>query len=239
MKIPDTKQRYRGEEIMDDFELQGKELQKTLEDLNRINSWLGGNMITIEALKKLLKNSPSSKKEINIADIGCGDGEMLREIAMMGRKKNLNLKLTGIDANPHAIALARELSQDFPEIDFLTRNIFSPEFQKLHFDAILCTLTLHHFEDEKIIELIQNFYRMTNLGIVVNDLQRSRIAYGLFQAFCWFFVSNEIARKDGLISILRSFKRNNLEFFSSKIPSEKIEIHWKWAFRYQWIIYKK
>ncbi|MGA8854263.1 MAG: methyltransferase, partial [Christiangramia sp.] len=70
----------------------------------------------------------------------------------------------------------------------------------------------------------------------INDLQRSKAAYVLFKAFCAVFVHNEIARKDGLISILRGFKKNDINKLSEEIKAAKHEIKWKWAFRYQWII---
>jgi hypothetical protein len=44
-------------------------------------------------------------------------------------------------------------------------------------------------------------------------------------------------REDGLTSILRGFKRR-INHFSKKINFKKYTIHWKWAFRYQWIISK-
>jgi hypothetical protein len=47
-----------------------------------------------------------------------------------------------------------------------------------------------------------------------------------------------MSRNDGLISILRGFKKEELTEFSKKINASKQTIHWKWAFRYQWIIWK-
>ena len=44
--------------------------------------------------------------------------------------------------------------------------------------------------------------------------------------------------EDGLTSILRGFKREELESFSN-ILQVKPQIKWKWAFRYQWIIQNK
>ena len=43
-------------------------------------------------------------------------------------------------------------------------------------------------------------------------------------------------KQDGLISILRAFKREELEHMSEKL-NLKSQISWKWAFRYQWIIF--
>ncbi|MFZ0491310.1 MAG: methyltransferase domain-containing protein [Salegentibacter sp.] len=233
----DTSSRSGKKEIMDDFELQGAELKKTLRDLENINSWLGGNRVTMGGIRKLLKDHPK-EKTVHIADIGCGNGAMLRKVATWGRAAGYNLQLTGIDANEHAISFARKSSSTYPEIGFESTNIFSPEFKNAKFDIILCTLTLHHFATEEISGLMEDFYSRARMGVVINDLHRSKAAYYLFQAFCSVFIRNEIARKDGLVSILRSFKKEDLQGLASTIPAHQQEITWKWAFRYRWIIQK-
>ncbi|TBW29392.1 methyltransferase domain-containing protein [Gramella sp. KN1008] len=235
---PDTSRRTEMNEIMDDFGLNGPELNKTLRDLEHINSWLGGNKITKDGVEKLL-NSRIKGKTIKIADIGCGNGAMMRKLGVWGRNKGYSFEFVGIDANSHAIQIAKELSKDYPEISFLNLNIFSDEFQKMEFDIILCTLTLHHFKDKEIINLVKRLHTQSRLGVVINDLHRSRIAYFLFRLFCSVFVNNEIARKDGLVSILRGFKKREIEEFSGHIRASDHYIHWRWAFRYLWIIKKK
>jgi len=234
----DTSRRTDKAEIMDDFDLQGEELRRTLKDLENINAWLGGNQITINGIENLLAGR-SKSTTIRIADIGCGNAAILRKIAEWGRKKEYQFELIGIDANHHAIEIAEELSKDFENLQFKTLNIFSNEFQNMEFDIILCTLTLHHFKDSQIVELLNQLYAQAKIGVVVNDLHRNSSAYILFQAFCAVFVNNEIARKDGLTSILRGFKKEDIKYFTEKIPATQHEISWKWAFRYQWIIRKE
>lgn len=238
MKKIDTSQRSREPEIMDDFDLLGKELERTLQDIDVVNKWLGGNKLTISGIKKLLREHPGNEL-FHIADIGCGNGAMLRKVASWGREEGYRLKFTGIDANLHAIEIAEKLSTDYPEIQYSPVNIFSKEFERSEFDIILCTLTLHHFKDPDIIKLLRTAYANARIGIVINDLHRSKIAYFLFKAFSRLFIKNEIAKKDGLISILRGFKKQDLQVFSKHIPSGQQEIQWKWAFRYRWIIAKK
>lgn len=236
-RIVDTSKRTDASEIMDDFELQGNELEKTLEDLDNINKWLGGNKITLQGIKKLLKDHPK-EDPVHIADVGCGNGSILREIAEWGRTNKYTFRLTGIDANPYAIEIAEKLSKQYPELNFTAENIFSEDFKKKKFDIVLCTLTLHHFKDPQVIETMKNFYRQATIGVVINDLHRSKQAYYLFKAFCFVFIRNKIAKDDGLTSVLRGFKRKELKEFALQIPSEKQEIKWKWAYRYQWVIEK-
>ncbi len=233
----DTSKRSDAEEIMDDFELKGDELERTLRDLDNINKWLGGNIITNHGVKKLLKTHPKSVP-VHIVDVGCGNGAILREIAKWGRSENYKLKFTGIDANPFAINIAERLSAYYPEIKFEAIDIFSEEYKNKEFDLLLCTLTLHHFKDPQIKELLDLFIKQVKIGIVINDLHRSKIAHKLFKAFCATFIRNEIARKDGLTSILRGFKKEDLQKFSRNISAQNQKINWKWAFRYQWIIQK-
>lgn len=232
-----TRKRTDQSEIMDDFELSGVDLEKTLEDLDTINKWLGGNKITLQGIKILLRGHPKSEP-VHISDIGCGNGSILREIAKWGREENYTLELTGIDANPYAIGIAEKLSYYYPEISYYPIDIFQDGFKKMKFDVLLCTLTLHHFKDSEIQELVELFLRQSKFGIVINDLQRSKLAYRLFQVFCAVFIRNEIARKDGLTSILRGFRRRDLQVFSDKLSVKEQKIRWKWAFRYQWIIQK-
>jgi hypothetical protein len=47
-----------------------------------------------------------------------------------------------------------------------------------------------------------------------------------------------MSKKDGLTSILRGFKKEELIGFSKNLQNSITEVQWKWAFRYQWIITK-
>ena len=229
-----TKQRTEEEEIMDDFSLEGEELRDALDKIASINQFLGGNKLTLQGVNKLLH----SKDEITIVDVGCGNGDMLRALADFGTKNNYNFKLIGIDANAFTIDYAIKLSQEYPNISYKCEDVFSEPFSQLNYDIVLCTLTLHHFKNNQIDYLLQLFYKQARIGIVINDLHRNIIAYRAFQLICFFFRLNRMSREDGLISILRGFKKQELINFSERNQFKNYTIHWKWAFRYQWIIKK-
>ena len=228
-----TAHRSSKTEIMDDFSLNGELLRDTLDKLGNINKWLGGNRVTLNGIAQLLKNKPKDKT-YTIIDLGCGHGDILRLVANYGRKHKYNFKLIGIDANADAIAYANELSTDFPELSFESIDVFSDQFEVLDFDIALTTLFLHHFKDNDILNLLKRLSKNANLGIVVNDLQRSKIAYRLFQLL-GLTISNDMIVEDGLTSILRAFSRKDLENYSKTLHLNS-EISWQWAFRYKWLI---
>jgi 2-polyprenyl-3-methyl-5-hydroxy-6-metoxy-1,4-benzoquinol methylase len=229
----DTTYRSNATELMDDFSMKGELLRDTLDKLAKINKWLGGNHVTLEGLKQLLKDQPKDRT-YTIIDLGCGHGDILRLIADYGRKQDYLFNLIGIDANQDAIDYANELSTEYDELTFSNVDIFSDDFKSLEYDIALSTLFLHHFNQEEIQALLKTIAAKVSLGIVINDLHRNKLAYGLFKLL-GLVISNHMIVQDGLTSILRAFKREELEQISKEL-NLKSQIRWKWAFRYQWLI---
>ncbi|RZM23481.1 MAG: methyltransferase domain-containing protein [Pedobacter sp.] len=223
---------------MDDFSMEGDILKDALDKIADINRLLGGNKVTLEGVKKLLEGGKIQKdQEISILDVGCGNGDMLRALADYASENGLKFKLTGMDANAFTVHHAQSLSVSYPNISYLCADIFEEIKQAQVYDVILCTLTLHHFTDGEIVSLTESFASRAKMGIVVNDLHRTSIAYYLFTTICFIFRLNKMSREDGLVSILRGFKRADLIRYSEQLKFTKYSIRWKWAFRYQWIIY--
>ncbi len=231
-----TSLRSTEDEIMDNLSMEGEMLRKALDHLAAINRRLGGNQATIDGLRTLLKTE-SKDATISIVDLGCGSGDMLRAVAAFGRKNNFSFKLTGIDANEYTVNYARKLSVNYPEIDFVKMDILDAEFSGIPFDIVISTLFLHHFTYQQIEELLIPIVNKARLGVVINDLHRSSVAYYLFRGLS-LFIKNPMVKKDGAISVLRGFKKNELISISKKLKDAVSTIHWKWAFRYQWIIKK-
>ena len=221
-------------EIMDNFNLQGKEMEDVLTDLKIVSNLLGGASITLKGIKKLLTERPKNKP-ITIIDVGCGDGEMLRKCARFGKKNEYNFNLIGLDANANIISEAKERSKNFKNISYKTVDIFSTEaFPEA--DIVLCNLFLHHFKNDDIVRILKKVLLASTIGVVVNDLHRSKLAFTLFKGFSRVFLKTKIAKHDGLVSVARGFKKEELEDLSKNINNQQSLIRWKWAFRYQWIL---
>lgn len=228
-------QRSTQAEIMDDFELQGSEMQTLLTDLKTVNTLLGGTGVTLDGIDTLLKSTNKSTT-ITITDIGCGDGELLRKCYAHLTKQGFTVKAIGIDANPYIIDEAIKRTKDALNFTYLVIDVFSKENSIPQSDIILCTLFLHHFETEKITALLKRLSKNTNKGIVVNDLHRSIWAFRLFKIFSYLFIKTKIARHDGLVSVARGFKKEELKKIALHFKDFESTVTWKWAFRYQWII---
>lgn len=232
----DTSYRSSKKEMMDDFTHGREIIRDTLDKLETINRLLGGNSVTINGLEKLL-GGESKKEKITIIDLGCGHGDILRDVAKFGRKKKYTFELIGIDANQAAIEYAKDLSKEYPELTFETMDVFSEDFKLKSYDVVLCTLFLHHLKNKELLSLLKSIIHKAKKGVVINDLHRHRLAYYLFK-FIGLFIKNKMVVQDGLISILKSFKRRELETISRQMQVN-FSIQWKWAFRYLWILKKQ
>jgi len=224
-------------ELMDDPKLNEDRLQAALKDVTLVNRYLGGQQITIDGIKHFIFKFP--QKKYSIVDLGCGDGAMLRKIADFARKNKLDFQLLGLDLNAKSIALAKSKSENYPEIKYSQKDILQLNQDTFSCDIITSTLTMHHFTDVEIQTFLMQFLSISKLGVVINDLQRSHVAYVLFKAFSVVFMKTHIARHDGLISIKRAFTKNELLTFTQKLQLESYKLKWRWAFRYLWILEKK
>lgn len=237
MIVYNNTRRSEQAEIMDNFDFKGSEMKDLLRDLKIVNKFLGGNQITFDGLKELLRVHPK-EKTIKILDIGCGDGEVLRKCTDFAKKNNFKFECIGIDFNENILYFAKKQSEAYSNITFQKIDVFSEINRIPDCDIALCTLVLHHFKDEQIEELLTTLIDKAKIGIVVNDLQRSKQAFQLFKLFSNVFLKTKTARHDGLVSIARSFKELDLKNISKKIPNQKSIIKWCWAYRYQWILKK-
>lgn len=237
MSIVSTKYRSELPEIMDEFDFNGKALEKVLKSIDQINAALGGHRVTVNGIEKLIQQQKQPK--YTIVDVGCGSGASLRKLAKWAKKRPEQFQFIGVDANPECINIAKKASKEVKNLTFQCINVFSKDFEKVEVDIFISSLTLHHFKNAELIKLMQKLQQQGKIGIVINDLHRSKTAYYLFKLYALFFIRSKVAKHDGLISILRGFQKEDFNTYAEQIRIQNHEVNWFWAFRYQWIIQNK
>ncbi|SMG44069.1 Ubiquinone/menaquinone biosynthesis C-methylase UbiE [Marivirga sericea] len=223
---------YRSEEaeIMDDLSDNSPSLYRALKELDIINHLLGGNAVTLKAIKKVFKTQP--QKNWLIADLGCGSGEMLLKIAKWSRKQNIKVELHGFDANPNVVAYAKKHCKDFPEISFYAENIFSESFKNRKFDVMTCTLFLHHFSKVDLVQLLGQFRKQSD-KVIINDLHRHPFAYYSIKWITKFLSKSSMVKNDACLSVWRAFTRKDWEDILEHAEISKYRLVWRWAFRWR------
>ena len=202
-----------------------KEYEGCIVELQRVNQWLGDAKTLQDSL--LAEIDRAGRKSFTVLDIGAGSGELLRVAAKWAREQELTGWFVGLEINKRSAKSIIEESAKFPEICSVQADGFRLPFLDKTFDYVMQSLTLHHFDDQGAVNILREMARVSARGIWVIDLRRNPVAYYFYTTIGRLFLHNRLLREDGALSILRSFKPEELEQLGhvAKLPNLKVERH--------------
>lgn len=217
---------------MDDLTLASDALRQNLDELETINTWLGGYAPVLDALARLRLRFPAGRP-LRVADLGSGGGDTLRHIARWARKNGVAVELTGIDANAFMLEYAAAKSAAYPEISYRQVDIFSPEFRTESYDILTCSLFCHHFTDAELVPLLRQWHQQAGLAVVINDLHRHWLAYHSIRWLTRLLGGSYLVQHDAPMSVARAFRRPDWVALLAQAGIVRYELRWRWAFRWQ------
>lgn len=190
------------EEEMDAVELPPTRYARVLRDLSRINALTLARRPTVGFLERVRARGVGTKPW-RILDVGFGAGDMLARIARWGDARGVALDLTGVDLNPKSAPVAEAKLGG-------RATLITGDYRDLAgrgWDIILSSLVTHHMSAEQR----RNFLRFMNAecarGWLVNDLHRRRLPFAGYPLLASFALVDPIVRRDGQLSVGRSFRR--------------------------------
>jgi ubiquinone/menaquinone biosynthesis C-methylase UbiE len=185
------------------------EYERFLREIRFINQRLGDTA----ALRASLLQDVEEKRlmEFSVLDVGAGSGELLKEIAEFARRSGGKAHLAGLDLNEISAQSIKNESHENAEISAVRGNALKLPFADGAFDYAICSLFTHHLTDEQIPRVLSEMSRIASRGIVVIDLERSAMAWFLYRLFCLAFRISPLVKEDGLLSIRKGFRVNELE----------------------------
>jgi len=229
-------ERLHQAEQLDNFELSGPALRRTLLELQRIN-YLFGNVRTLSnAVMKEIENLQIAT--VKIIDLGCGSGDVLAAIARKARRKGITVELCGIDGNPHSLAFGRECWAAFPELQFQEEDIMADEFTLPACDILISSHFLYHFPDETLVSFLNKQLQAVGHAAIFSELDRHFLALHLFKFVSLLLGFSPITRKDGQTAVRRAFRQKELAQIVAKVEFKRSRLQYKWAFRHLLSIYK-
>ncbi len=184
---------------MDSVHLSPETYAKVLGDLSRVNSWTFARRPTLSFLARAVGN----RRHFRLLDVGFGQGDMLRAIALWARRRGIEARLVGVDLNPKSASVAEAETPADLGIRFHTGD-----YREIGggFDVIVSNLVAHHMTDEQLRDFLGFMEEQAGRGWIVNDLHRHGIAYSLYPLLCRIMGWHRIVREDGRLSIARSFR---------------------------------
>jgi ubiquinone/menaquinone biosynthesis C-methylase UbiE len=216
-------------EHLDKGDYTAEEYEGCIVELQRVNRWLGD----AQALKNSLLAEIERVKlrSFSVIDVGAGSGELLRVAANWARETKRKAQLIGVELNARSAKAIAEESKAFSEISAVRGDAFQLPFADNTFDYAICSLFTHHFKDDGVVRLLGELSRVATRRIFVIDLHRHPVAYYFYTTIGHLLLHNRLIREDGALSILRSFKPEELKSLAQTAGLEEIQVERHFPYR--------
>jgi SAM-dependent methyltransferase len=188
------------------------EFRACLRDLIKVNRTVLSYRPTLQWLRQF---SSRSNAPLHIVDVGSGAGDMLRRIEGWARRKNIAVRLTGIDRNPFAAQAAREFSSPKSCIEWVSSDAFDYH-PNAKIDVVISSLFTHHLPDAEIVRFLQWMERVSVRGWFFYDLRRAQTPYYAFKLLAAAMRWHRFVQHDGPVSIQRSFTPRDWQQYISE-----------------------
>jgi ubiquinone/menaquinone biosynthesis C-methylase UbiE len=141
------------------------------------------------------------------------------------------VRAIGLELNERSAKSINEESNRFREISAVRGDALKLPFFDAEFDYVICSLFTHHFVDEEVVQILSEMSRVAKRRIFVIDLHRHPVAYFLYTTLGNLVLHNRLLRHDGALSILRSFKRDELAELAQRARLQDFRVERRFPFR--------
>lgn len=230
----DLSQRVDAPELMDTL-CSFEEYQQCITGLTVVNRLVMAYRPTFDFLNRVLAASPDLKRPLRILDVGCGDGDLLRQIGRWAERRGVRVELQGIDLNPLSARAARKAEERetvSAPVEYITGDVMDYR-PSVPVDVVLSTHLTHHLNNSQIVRLLEWMEVTAARGWFISDLHRHAVPFHLFNAIARVLRWHTIVREDGLASIRRSFSPSDWSGLcqGAGLPLDGVVISWFMPFR--------
>lgn len=199
--MPSLAVRDRQPELMDDPALDPAEHRRALAGLACINRWSGSAGLLWPPVSDLARRLG---RPLRLLDVATGSGDIPLALWQSAREVGLPLDITALDLSPIAIDTAtRSAAALGATVRFAVADVLADPLPG-GFDVVTCSLFLHHLDEPDAVRLLGKMAAAGDV-VVVNDLTRSRLNYGLVWLAARLFSRSPVVHADGPLSIRGAF----------------------------------
>ena len=181
----------------------------SLADIDRLNAWFGGYALTLGAVRRLARRVPPARPLL-VVDVGGGRGDFARRLIHRARQDRRRVHVVVVDRDPDLLAIAAAGRPAHPELSLVRAEATALPFRERSVDVVTMALTLHHLDRDAAVTSLGEMRAAARLGVIVNDLLRTRLSLLLVWIATRLVARHRISRHDGPLSVRRSYAPEEL-----------------------------
>jgi ubiquinone/menaquinone biosynthesis C-methylase UbiE len=217
------------EELLDLGEGSDADVARNLADLRRINRFLGGRRVVIEALEKIV--AADGLRELSLLDIGTGSADIPGAVADWCGARGIVANITALDLSERNLRIARSRLGISGSVQLVRGDSLALPFADGAVDVVTASLFLHHFEDEDVVRLLTDFARVARRAVVVNDLIRNLVPYWFARLTGPLLATSYLTRFDGPASVLRGFTAEEMAAHAERAGLRRVSVGRRFPYR--------
>ena len=195
-------------ELMDEPGCNKQLLFNTYDQFTSINKLLSGWQRIYKKFISPVLNDPN--KTYSLLDIGCGGGDIIKHLLKLTQEDEIKVNFTGIDPDARAIQFSNK--QEWPSNVTFIQTTSSELVEKNEvFDIVISNHLLHHLKSTQLINLCKDAEKLSEKRVIFNDIERSDVGYASFKLSASLIFRDSFIVPDGLTSIKRSFRKEELQ----------------------------
>ena len=214
-------------EQMDDPALDENLHVQALRGLARLNLLSATSALFWRPLRRLLEE----RGKLRVLDLACGGGDVTLALRRRGGSA---LEIEGCDKSPTALEHARtQALRQGTSVRFFEHDVLQGELPG-GYDLYLCSLFLHHLEEEQALDLLA---RMTGAqALLVHDLARCGPGLLLSRLVPRLVTRSRVVHEDALLSVRNAFTPDEIRSVAERagLAGVRVSRHWPFRFLLSW-----
>ncbi len=219
-------------ELLDEGRFSAREVRRSLNDVARINSFLGAANPLYRSVWTMIEQGQLTSA--TVLDVGCGNGDLARRLVSQSRKRGFDLRVVALDISPLHVGIAQEMTPPDLPIEFIEADAFALPLDDLGVDIVTSTLFLHHFRPLQIQRLLNEFSRVARLGWAMNDCSRDGAALMAFRVLRPYLARSFVTRFDAPASIRRAYTVKEMRGLIELIPGARVRELFPYRLQVEW-----
>jgi len=223
-----TPQRIYQDELLDAGAGNDQDVARNLKDIRRVNRWLGGTRVVIEALSAAIGRTTDS---FSLLDVGTGSADIPGAVFKWCQRRGIQSSIAAVDVSARNLKVARNRLGVSPAVELVQADSLALPFGERSFDFVVASMFLHHFKDEDVVKLLESFAIVARRAVIVNDLLRDLVPYYLTQTIGRLLATSFLTRNDAPVSVLRGFTADELSRLAANAGLDRVTVQRVFPYR--------